>query len=299
VRPTLIDDLSTGRTENLSEVRGRFELVEGQLQQLLSENALDLPRFDYVFHLAANPYIPTSVANPALDFSSNLAATFALLEAVRKGSRRPLVVIASSAAVYGDPETLPIRESHPTLPISPYGVSKLGAERYVSVYAALYDVPALSLRLFSAYGPRQRKQVVFDLFTRLLHDPSQLEVIGDGTQERDLSYAGDIADAFLLAAERAPARGEALNVASGQSVSIAELVDAVCRSCGVAPRVRYTGRTRPGDAQRWRVDTQAIRALGFEPRTPLETGLRNVLAWLRSSPFPVDPAPALARTAGA
>jgi len=284
LRPTVADDLSTGSLDNLAAVRDRVDVAVGGLQDLLSRRALGIERFDYVFHLAGNSYIPTSVEDPSLDFQSNLAGTLALLQALRSSARHPICVVASSAAVYGDPATLPIRESHPTVPISPYGVSKLGAESYAAVYARLYGLPAVSLRLFSAYGPRQKKQVVYDLLAKLDRDPEELEVIGDGTQERDLSFVTDVVEAFLLAATRAPARGEALNVATGASVTIAELVSALCRARGVSPRVRYTGRTRPGDAGRWRVDVSAIRALGYEARTPLESGLRSILAWMRASP---------------
>jgi UDP-glucose 4-epimerase len=278
---TVLDDLSTGSRENLERVAGRVEFVTGELGEALSAGALAPSRFDYVFHLAANPYIPTSVDDPGLDYRSNLAGSFALLEAIRRESRRPVLVIASSAAVYGDPSRLPIREQDPTVPISPYGVSKLAAERYLAVYASLYGIPALSLRLFSVYGPRQRKQVVYDLMTRLCDDPSVLEVIGDGSQERDLNFVTDVADAFLAVAMRAPAKGEALNVASGLSLTIAELVRAICGSWEASPRVRYSGRTRPGDAERWRVDVSALAALGHAPRVGLDQGLAAVRDWMR------------------
>jgi UDP-glucose 4-epimerase len=278
---TVLDDLSTGSRENLGRVADRIELLPLELGEALGAGALLPSRFDFVFHLAANPYIPTSVDDPALDYRSNLAASFALLEALRPLPRRPVLVIASSAAVYGDPSRLPIREQDPTVPISPYGVSKLAAERYLAVYASLYGLPALSLRLFSVYGPRQKKQVVYDLMGRLRDDPSVLDVIGDGSQERDLSFVTDVAEAFLAAATRAPARGESLNVASGESLTIADLVSAICRAWEVAPSVRYTGRTRPGDAERWRVDVSALAALGHSPRVALDEGLRAVRDWMR------------------
>ena len=166
------------------------------------------------------------------------------------------------------------------MPISPYGVGKLSAERYVAVYSQLYGIAASSVRLFSVYGPRQRKQVVYDLIDRLAHDPSRLDVIGDGTQERDFAYVEDVAAAMVLVSRQAPGAGEVFNVSSGSTHSIAQLV--VCnmrRRWSSQPEIAYTGRVRPGDAERWSVDTSALAALGYEPgmslgrRTPGNVGL--------------------------
>jgi UDP-glucose 4-epimerase len=119
--------------------------------------------------------------------------------------------------------------------------------------------------------------------SRLRSDPTRLEVIGDGSQERDLSFVTDVAEAFLVAATRAPARGESLNVASGASLTIADLLSAIGRVWGASPTVRYTGRTRPGDAERWRVDVSALAALGHSPRVRLDEGLRAVRDWMRNA----------------
>ena len=137
---TVVDDLSTGRLENLRAVASRIDFRDLPLGEVLDEPAF-IVGFDVIFHLAANPYIPPSVEDPAYDYRLNLDTTFRLLEALRQGPRRPRLVYTSSAAVYGDPQRLPIRESDPTVPISPYGVSKLAAERYVAVYSQLYALP--------------------------------------------------------------------------------------------------------------------------------------------------------------
>src|SRR5690606_14091871 len=159
-------------------VQDKIEWRQADLADLLRDG-LCLHDFDYIFHLAANAYIPPSVEAPAYDFALNLHNTFTLLEALRQAPRRPRLVNVSSAAVYGNPASLPIGEGDPTVPISPYGVSKLAAERYVAVFSQLYGLPASSVRLFSVYGPRQRKQVVYDLLCRLRQNPRCLEVLGD------------------------------------------------------------------------------------------------------------------------
>jgi UDP-glucose 4-epimerase len=278
---TVVDDLSTGRIENLGGVISRIKFDDRPLGALLDEPALILDH-DVIFHLAANAYIPPSVEDPAFDFRLNLETTFQLLEVLRRAERRPRLVNTSSAAVYGDPQRLPIRESDPTVPISPYGVGKLSAERYVAVYSQLYGIPASSVRLFSVYGPRQRKQVVYDLVHRLAEDPVHLEVIGDGTQERDFAFVEDVAAAIVLVGRAAPGTGEVFNVASGSTHSIAELVSAICGAMEVDPQIAYTGKVRPGDAERWSVDTTALGELGYEPGTSLFDGLRATWDWYRA-----------------
>jgi len=283
-RVTVIDNLATGARENLAQVAGAFEWRLASLGQMLRAGDLDVAAYDVIFHLAANPYIPPSVEKPAYDYDANLHTTFLLLEALRQAGRRPMLVNTSSAAVYGNPARLPIRETDPTVPISPYGVSKLGAERYVAVFSELYGLRAVSLRLFSVYGPRQRKQVVFDLLTRLRAEPTQLEVLGDGSQARDFCYVGDVVQAMLLMTERAPARGEAYNVAHGQAYTIADLVRTLAQVCGLEPAIRYTGHIRPGDAERWEVDISALAALGYVPHTALPAGLSAIRDWFDALP---------------
>lgn len=270
---TVVDNLATGRLEHLQTVAPNVNLVVGDLGDVLRLKRVKLDEYALVFHLAANSYIPPSVANPAFDFHANLQNTFALLEALRQTASAPGLVNVSSAAVYGNPARLPIRETDPTIPIAPYGVSKLAAERYVAVYSLLYGLRAVSVRLFSIYGPRQRKQVVYDLFCKLQANPKRLEILGDGSQARDFTYVLDVVQALLLVATAAPNHGEVYNVASGTTHTIAELVEACCRVSGLKPEIVYTGQIRPGDAEKWVVDISLLRQLGFDPRTDLETAL--------------------------
>lgn len=270
---TVVDNLSTGRLEHLRTGSPNVKLVVGDLGDVLRLNRIKLADYAFVFHLAANSYIPPSVANPAFDFHANLQNTFALLEALRQTPNAPGLVNVSSAAVYGNPVRLPIRETDPTIPIAPYGVSKLAGERYVAVYSQLYGIRAVSVRLFSIYGPRQRKQVVYDLFCKLRDNPKRLEILGNGSQARDFTYVLDVVQALVLAATVAPNHGEVYNVASGRTHTIAELVEACCRVAGLRPEIVYTGQIRPGDAEKWVVDIDLLKQLGFDPRTDLEAAL--------------------------
>lgn len=276
---TVIDDLSTGNPNNLESVRSDIELNVADLLDLLQSSQLTLEGYDIVYHLAANPYIPPSVERPEMDFRANLLTTFCLMEELRRCSAPPRLVNVSSGAVYGNPIKLPISESDPTVPISPYGVSKLAAERYVSVFCQLYGISSSSVRLFSVYGPRQKKQVVFDFMEKLKNNPQELEIVGDGSQSRDFVYVEDVVDALILLSNKASGEGEVYNVASGKSHSIAELARLVCKVCGLDPHITYIGALRPGDAEKWEVNINMISSIGFKSKTSLYDGLSAIRYW--------------------
>lgn len=277
---TVVDSLVTGREANLDAVRSSVSVIKAPVVDALRDGTVQVETFDYLFHLAGNPYIPPSVEDPSMDYDRNLDTPFRLLEAIRKASRRPRLVNISTAAVYGNPVSIPMRETDVTVPISPYGVSKLAAERYADVFAKLYGIEAASLRLFSVYGPRQRKQVVYDLFRKVRAKTSSIEVYGDGTQERDMVFVLDVVRAAMIVAAKAPAKGETYNVATGTTHSIRGLVEKICQVCGLYPEIRYTGQVRPGDAEKWEVDINRLKALGYLPRFTLDEGLARVRDWL-------------------
>jgi UDP-glucose 4-epimerase len=239
--------------------------------------------FDYIFHLAGHAYAASSVSDPLGDFTSNLVATIDLLEELRAVRYPGRLVFASSAAVYGNPIRVPIEASDSAVPISPYGVSKLAAERYVAVYARLYDLPAASLRLFSVYGPGQTKQVVYDLLTKLQASPRELHLLGDGTQVRDFVYVADVARAFIVVAVRGRRDGAVYNVASGIGTSTADLARTIVDLQGADAALTFAGAVRAGDPERWVGDNRDLAALGGAPRVTLRDGLRATAAWFNAT----------------
>jgi UDP-glucose 4-epimerase len=190
-------------------------------------------------------------------------------------------VFASSAAVYGNAVRVPIREEDPTVPISPYGAGKLAAERYLAIYGSLYGLNVASVRFFSAYGPRQRKQVVFDLLSKLNDDRRNLVIHGDGTQVRDFLYVKDAALSAMTVAARASLSGEAYNVGAGREYTIDVLAKSLCEQVGVHPEFRYTGVNRPGDPEKLVVDITKLKSLGYEPQFEFEEGLAAVVEWFQ------------------
>jgi len=275
---TILDNRARLDHPHLEAVRGEVQLVTSETEAALHNGLLEASEFDAIFHLSGNAYVPASVENPALDFQKNLQATLLLLEKLREVAGETRLLFASSAAVYGNPRQLPIDEDHCTNPISPYGVSKLAAERYVAVYAQIYGIPAATVRMFSVYGARQRKLVIYDLLHKLRTNPEHIEVF-DGTQERDFLAVTDAVQAMLTVARHAPARGEVYNVASGKSHSINDLLRHWCDILDVNPQIEYVGEVRAGEPQRWSVSIERLRALGYAPQTSLEEGLHAVKEW--------------------
>jgi UDP-glucose 4-epimerase len=273
----VVDDLSSGRAENLAAVADRVQLVTLDLARDDARPAL--AGVDAVFHLAGYADIPRSVKEPRRDFEKNALATLNLLEAIRDAAPETRVLFASSAAIYGVGSDRPLREDDPPAPVAPYGVSKLAAEQYVEVYARLYGLRSASLRLFPVYGPRLRAHVVYDLMRKVRDDPSQLRIEGDGTQVRDFVHVSGAVEAFLTVAGHAPLGGEVYNVASGEPVTIQELAAMICARMGAQPRFVYSGLVASGVSQRWSADLSRLRALGYRPPLPLAEGLRGTVEW--------------------
>jgi UDP-glucose 4-epimerase len=256
-------------------VRLEVTALEGGDLELLREA-------DLVVHLAGMAYVPPSVELPLRDLDVNLLLTLRLLEWCRANSPRTRVLLYSSAAVYGNPERLPADEDTRLDPISPYGVSNLASERYGAVYHRLYGMPVSSLRCFAVYGPRQRKQVVYDIMRRMRDGDGQLTVLGDGTQRRDFCFVDDVARATVVVARRAAFQGEAWNVGGGREVTIRGLVDMVGDALRLVPRVTFTGSIRPGDPQALVSDCSRLASLGWRPQVDLEEGLDRTAAWMAS-----------------
>jgi UDP-glucose 4-epimerase len=280
-RVTVVDDLSTGSEANLEAVAGQVELQEldiarDDLRPLLSSKGVEA-----VFHVAGNAYVPTSVEDPRDDFTRNVVGTYNLLEAVRDATPAARLVHTSSAAVYGETAGGVSREEDATLPVAPYGVSKLAAERYVAVYASVFGLWTANLRLFPVYGPRLRKQVVYDLMRKVLDNPDELFIYGDGSQVRDFNHVGNVVDSILLVLEAGRGEGEVYNVAADEPVAIRDLAAMICERLGVSPTFVYSGDVRAGEVQSWVGDHSRLAALGYSPRIGLSEGLADTVAWFR------------------
>jgi nucleoside-diphosphate-sugar epimerase len=287
-RLRIIDDLSTGYRENLEEVKGEVDFVQGSL---VDEKALGkaLEGVELVFHEAAIPSVPRSIENPRQTHIASVESTFSLLLASREKKVRRIVYAASSSA-YGDQPTLPKVENMLPEPLSPYAVAKLVGEHYCQVFTRVYGLETISLRYFNVFGPRQDPSSpysgVISRFISALLGGERPVVYGDGEQSRDFTYIDNVVDANLKAAESARGIGQVINVANGERISLNQLLGELRSLTGKADvAVDYRER-RAGDVKHSLADiSRARELLGFEPRVDLRTGLQLTIDWWKASRF--------------
>jgi len=227
----------------------------GALQQLVAEL-----KPDCIAHAAGSASVAGSLADPGADFASSVALTQRLLEAVRASGARARLVYMSSAAVYGNPASLPVAESAPLAPISPYGFHKLVCERLFEEYAACYGQSALCVRAFSLLGEGQRRLLVWDVFDKA-RGGGAVELGGTGGESRDYLHVDDFAPLLWRAAVRHEDGFRALNVASGRAVTVREVAERVLAAAGSRGPLRFSGLARAGDPREWRADVSCLEQL--------------------------------------
>lgn len=274
---TVLDNLSTGLKKNLNpEATFCFGGVEDAEAVRRSLDSIEL-----VYHLAADATTRESSMGwdtPARTLDHNTFGTLNLFRSIVELDLDVRVIYASSAAVYGEPLYTPVVEDHPTNPISPYGISKLAGEKFALAYFKEFAVDAVVIRIFNTYGPRQPRYVIFELLKKLRADRTRLQVLGTPDTVRDYCYVSDMVNALLLAAEKAVG-GQVYNVSGGSPVSIGNLVDYILAQLGLTGRVdvQYSGHSWKGDITKMMGDISKIKGLGYNPRIPIEDGLRMML----------------------
>jgi UDP-glucose 4-epimerase len=215
---------------------------------------------------------------PAADFRDTTALTFEILDGLRQNAPGCRFVLLSSAAVYGNPAALPVSEEDSIQPLSPYGYHKRQCELLCEEFSRIYGLKTASVRIFSAYGPGLRRQVVWDICQKIL-GTRELKLHGTGSESRDFIHAADVARALSTIVEHADCEGEIYNLASGREVTIAELAGLLLEQLDGAITPAFDGKVRAGDPCNWRADVSRLAALGFTPEIPLEQGVREVAAW--------------------
>jgi UDP-glucose 4-epimerase len=239
-------------------------------------------RPDVIYHLAGGSAVGPSFANPLEDFERTVHTTVRLLDWVRRQAPEVPVVAVSSAAVYGAGHDGPITETTVGTPYSPYGYHKSIVETLCHSYGQNFGLRAAVVRVFSAYGAGLRKQILWDLCSRLASEADSLKLDGTGRECRDWIHATDVARLLELVAVRLPSPDvPILNGASGTGLSVAEFARRVVAAWGGGCELAFTGRSRPGDPVNLLADVTKLRQLGFEPQVPLEDGIREYVAWFR------------------
>jgi nucleoside-diphosphate-sugar epimerase len=287
-RVRIVDDLSTGYRENLEEIGGEIDFVEGSLadEKILRRALQDV---EIVFHEAAIPSVPRSVENPRKTHVACVDSTFSLLLAARDLGVRRLIYAGSSSA-YGDQPTLPKSEVMLPEPLSPYAVAKLVGEYYCQVFTRVYGLETITLRYFNVFGPRQdpssQYSGVISRFISALLTGARPVIYGDGEQSRDFTYIDNVVSANLKAAESSKGIGKVINIANGERISLNQLLQELISITGKAGVTADFQAPRAGDVKHSLADiSRARELLGYEPLVGLRAGLEKTIGWWKQSRF--------------
>jgi UDP-glucose 4-epimerase len=284
---TLFDNFSSGREWHFEQHLGdsRFAVARGDVKDL---DALTkaMGGHDTVIHLASNPDIARAATEPDIDFREGTQLSNNVVEAMRRSGTLN-ILYASGSGIYGDLGELEISEDHgPIVPVSTYGASKLAGEALISSYCHMFEFTGRVFRFGNVVGPRQTHGVGFDFLRQLLKNPEKLRILGDGTQSKSYIHVGDVISAVLMAAERAPQRFAAYNVATGDYITVTEIARLAAECAGLDPdrvELEYTGGNRgwKGDVPIVRLNTDRIRSIGWTCGLNTKEALRqSMLAML-------------------
>lgn len=239
-------------------------------------------KYDVCINAAGNSSVPVSIEHPLQDFEANTYDTIRILEQIRNNQPSCKFIYISSAAVYGNPTILPVRESEKISPISPYGWHKYHGEQICKEYSCLYGIPIVILRPFSAYGPRLRKQIIWDLFHKF-SSSDKVEVYGTGEESRDFIYITDLISAINTLVSKDSFEGDVYNIANGKEIFISEVVAELAENLGRSPESYfYNGKRKKGDPLNWVADISKLNAYGFKSNYSFKKGLAETVKWLKT-----------------
>ncbi|MBS1787378.1 MAG: SDR family oxidoreductase [Acidobacteria bacterium] len=284
-RVRVLDNLMTGKRENLTHLTGKIEFIEADIRDYTAIRQA-AEGVNVIFHEAAIPSVPRSVADPQLSHDVNVNGTFNVLMAARDAGVRRLVFAASSSA-YGDTEVLPKTETMMPNPLSPYAAAKLVGELYCQTFTRVYGLETVALRYFNVFGPRQDPTspysgVISKFVTSLLNNEAPT-IFGDGEQSRDFTYIANVVDANLRAAEAPEANGHVMNLGIGERITLNQLLDELQKIIGTNLKPKYE-ETRAGDVRHSLADiARAERLLGYRPLVGFAEGLKYTVDWYREN----------------
>ena len=282
----VLDDLSTGRLDNLAAVQSRIEFLQADIRDRQAvANACQ--GIEYMIHEAAWRSVPKSMADPIGYTEVNVLGTVNLLDAAVKANVKRLVSVSSSS-VYGETDQMPLREDQPARPISPYAASKLADELYCGLFSRGFGLETVAVRYFNVFGPRQSLEneyaVVVPKFITCLLRKESPPVYGDGKQSRDFTYVDNVAEATILASQTTGISGEVLNIALGEEHTVLDLLNEINKILGLSIPPAFKP-PRPGDVRRTFADSsKAQRLLRWKGRISFSEGLRRTVEWFRAHP---------------
>lgn len=250
--------------------------VDGELLGIFREH-----KFDVCLNCSGAANVPFSMSNPYNDFTLNTLNVFKLLEAIRIHNPNCKFVTMSSAAVYGNPEELPIKTSAPLKPVSPYGYHKVFAEQVCEEYSRFWGMETCCVRIFSAYGPRLKKQLFWDMYNKFRKNDI-IELWGTGMESRDFIYITDLIKALDIVIKNSEFNGEKINLANGHQITIAEVADTFVHVLQTDKPVRFNGAERKGDPINWEADITELKKWGYKPSVTLKEGIKQYISWVEN-----------------
>ena len=284
----ILDNLMTGFRENLEEINGDFEFVEGDLN---NDDKLQkaMEDVEVIFHQAALPSVPRSVDNPKETHLACVDGTFNLLLKAKENNVRRVIYAASSSA-YGDQQTLPKVETMSPEPLSPYAAAKLMGEYYCQVFSKVYNLETICLRYFNVFGPRQNPASqysgVISRFIDALMSGTKPVIFGDGEQSRDFTFIANVVDANIKAAQTTKGIGDVMNAANGERISLNELLAVLKKITVQEDAFAEYQPERKGDVKHSQADNRrAVECLDYQKLVGLEEGLRQTIDWWKASRF--------------
>jgi UDP-glucose 4-epimerase len=279
----VIDNLLTGKKSNLAGIADKIEFIEADMGNADAARAA-MKGIDVVLHEGALPSVPRSVDDPAATHRHCVDATFTLLMAARDAKIKRFVYAASSSA-YGDTPTLPKVETMPVNPLSPYAAAKLMCEYYCSVFYKVFGLETISLRYFNVFGPNQdptsQYAAAIPAFVTSILKDTPPTIYGDGEQSRDFTYVDNVVEANLLAARTKQTKGEVINIACGEAITVNAIIDMINKIVGKNIKPTYLP-SRKGDVKHSLADiTLAKKLIGFKPVISFKDGLKKAIEWYR------------------
>lgn len=259
--------------------------LESNYYQIETHNSdFSLPfkenQFDVCINASGSAHVGFSFENPSKDFELNVVNVQKIVVAIRDYNSNCKLINFSSAAVYGNPQFLPITENSICKPLSPYGFHKLQSELLLTEYHSFFGLNTCSLRVFSAYGPRLKKQLFWDLYQKVLQD-EVISLFGTGNETRDFIYIDDLLQIIDLVIHNSPFQGSIYNVASNQEILITQAAQIFLQEFSTEKKVVFNGEVKVGDPNNWLADMEILKKYGFKPQYDLSLGLKKYAEWLR------------------
>ena len=252
-----------------------INLPDSKFNKILKEYTPDV-----LIHCAGTASVELSIKDPYNDFVDSTLLTFHILNSLRLYSPTSKFILLSSAAVYGDPQSLPIKENQMLNPISPYGFHKLQCESICQEFTKSYNLSTAIVRMFSAYGPGLRRQVIWDMFNKILLNKTFI-LQGSGYESRDFIYVTDIAKALMLITDKSLMNGEVYNLGSGEEITIKHLASLVLKSLNYNSKPNFDGIVPSGKPLNWLADITNLQQIGFKPSVSIEEGISLVASWCK------------------